>query len=97
MSGSTSFPGALDTFPTIGPDTPRDAPGVEHDVVHSNVHAALVAVQAKLGTNASADPASVDARLAALEAGAGSVTDYTRITADGDIRVTAGNDLRICR
>lgn len=97
MSGTTSFPAGLDTFPTIGPTTPRDAPGVEHDVVHANVHAAVAAVQSKLGVDGSDDPGSVDARLAALEAGAGSVTDYTRITAGGDIRVTADNHLRICR
>ena len=33
MSGTTAFPGALDTFPEIGPNTPENAPGLEHDVV----------------------------------------------------------------
>lgn len=67
MSGTTAFPGALDTFPAIGPNTQEDDPAAQHDVVHENVHAALAAVQAKVGTDGSADPDSLDARAAELE------------------------------
>ena len=64
MAGTTQFPVALDTFPVIGPNTSESAVGVEHDVVHENVHAAVVALQAKVGITGSVDPSSIDARLA---------------------------------
>jgi hypothetical protein len=67
MPGTSNFPGALDTFPEIEPNTKEDAPGLEHDVVHDNVHAALAAVEAKVGIDGSADPDSLDFRVAALE------------------------------
>lgn len=60
MPGTTAFPGALDTFPAIGPNTPENAPGVEHDVVHENVHAAVAALEQKVGINNSTDPNSLD-------------------------------------
>src|SRR6476661_299635 len=69
MSGTTAFPVAKDTFPTIGPNTPENGVGVEHDVVHENVHAAILALETKVGINASGDTASLDARMAAVEAG----------------------------
>ena len=69
MAGTTSFPTGLDSFPTIDANTQENAPGAEHDVVHSNVHAALAAVQAKVGVDASADAGSLDARVAAVESG----------------------------
>lgn len=83
MTGTTVFPGEIDTYPEIGPNTSEAAPGVEHDVVHENVHAALVAVQTKLGTTGSEDAASIDARVAALEGAVGfapSVTVTASIT-----------------
>lgn len=69
MPGTTTFPAALDSFPAIDANTQESAAGVEHDVVHSNVHAAIAAVQAKMGIDASEDPASIDARVGALETG----------------------------
>lgn len=67
MPGTTAFPTALDEFPEIGPNTPENAPGKEHDVVHQNVHAAVLALQAKVGVDDSEDEGTIDARVAALE------------------------------
>lgn len=83
MPGTSNFPAALDTFPEIGPNTPENAEGVEHDVVHQNVHAAVAALQVKVGIDASADASSLDARVAALEAETGSgVSVAVRFSAD---------------
>jgi hypothetical protein len=71
MPGITTFPTALDTFPDIAANTPEDETGKEHDVVHNNEMAALLAVQTKVGIDGSADPDSLDYRVAALEAGVG--------------------------
>jgi hypothetical protein len=71
MPGTTAFPSALDTFPDISANTPENETGKEHDVVHNNEMAALLALQIKVGINGSSDPASLDYRVAALEAGVG--------------------------
>ena len=69
MPGTTAYPAALDTFPDIGPNTAENATGFEHDVMHNNKAAAIAALQAKVGIDGSADAASLDARVAAVEAG----------------------------
>lgn len=69
MPGLSAFPGALDTFPTIDPSTTENAPGLEHDVMHNKETAAIAALQAKVGIDGSADPASLDARVKAIETG----------------------------
>lgn len=71
MPGTTAYPAALDTFPEIGPNTSESAAGTEHDVVHANEMAAIAALQAKVGIDASTDAVSLDGRVAALEAGGG--------------------------
>jgi hypothetical protein len=71
MPGTSEFPLAFDTFPVIDANTQEDTPGAEHDVVHANVHAALQALQAKVGVDGSTDAASLDARVGALEDAAG--------------------------
>ena len=71
MAGSTQFPEELDTFPAISPTTAENEAGKEHDVVHNNVHAAVLALQEKVGVDESEDPASLDARVAALESAPG--------------------------
>lgn len=68
MPGTTNFPAALDAFPEIDANTQEDGGGVEHDVVHANEMAAIAALQAKVGVDGSADPASLDRRLALVEA-----------------------------
>jgi hypothetical protein len=81
MPGTTAFPASVDAFPEIGPGTQENTPGAEHDVVHANVHAAIVALQEKVGVDASTDPASIDARLAAVE---GSVAPSGLVHTTGD-------------
>lgn len=69
---STLYPGALDALPEdIQPETLWDAPGLEHDVMHNRLSAAVNAIQALLGTGAPAE--TVLARLLALETGGGGV------------------------
>lgn len=60
MSGTTAFPTGLDTFPAISSSTQMDGAGVEHDVVHENVFAALAALETKVGVNSSAVTTSLD-------------------------------------
>ncbi len=63
---STNFPGALDTtanLPPIGPDDGEDEAGKEHDVQHTSLNAAMLAVQAKVGADNSDDPNSIDYRM----------------------------------
>lgn len=67
MPGTTAFPTDLDNFPEIGPNTPENGAGVEHDVVHANEMAAIAALQAKVGIDGSAVPTSIEYRLATAE------------------------------
>lgn len=73
MPGSTNFPGALDGASTLpdfaDPNVQEDDPGFEHDDLHANVNVTLLAIQAKLGVDGSAVPASIDYRVGALESG----------------------------
>jgi hypothetical protein len=63
------YPTSLDSFtkPTSSDDL--DTPGVELDVVTANALLAVEALEAKVGVDDSADEASLDARIAALESG----------------------------
>lgn len=79
MPGTTAFPGGLDTFPNITPSTAEDASGFEHDVVHNNEAAAIAALQVKVGIDGSADPASIDSRVAAIEAAGTGGTSAARV------------------
>jgi microcystin-dependent protein len=67
---ATSFPGSLDTYvnPT-GSDQLSTGPsgGVSHATMHSNVHDALSALQAKVGVDSSAVTSSLDYRMAQAE------------------------------
>ena len=64
----STFPTALDTFPTIGPSTREDEAGFEHDVVHQSVHDALVAMQSTIGKADGSTSGSLTERVLALEA-----------------------------
>lgn len=68
MPGTSAYPAGLDTFPDIDATDAEDAAGKEHDVVHNNEMAAILALQAKVGIDASADVASLDYRVSELEA-----------------------------
>lgn len=63
MPGTTAFPGALDSFPAITATTQEDAAGVEHDVVHENVHACMLALEAKVGVDGSLVVTSLEYRV----------------------------------
>lgn len=67
MSGTTAFPGALDSGIEVLPNTKEDEAGKEHDVNHNNKWAAILALEAKVGTDSSADTGSIDFRLATAE------------------------------
>lgn len=82
MTGTTNYPAALDTFPDIDATTQEDAEGFEHDIVHNNEAAAIAALQAKVGVNASDDEASVDHRIYSLETGGMNVDDRVDEYAD---------------
>lgn len=68
---STNYPTALDTtsnLPPIGATDTEDQAGKEHDVQHSNLNAAVIAIETKLGVNGSAVTTTIDYRVAQLEA-----------------------------
>ena len=67
---ATLYPAELDELPSdIQPETSEDAAGLEHDVLHNRVNAAVNALQALLGTGTPAH--TVLQRLTALEASEG--------------------------
>jgi len=58
LDDTSASPGATIEFPQPGSSTDLDATNVEHDLLHSNLSLAIVALQKKLGitdSNASAD------------------------------------------
>ena len=69
---ATSFPGSLDSYVNpVGSDgLAAGAGGVSHASMHSNVHDAIEAIQAKVGVNSSAVTSSLDYRMAQVEKGA---------------------------
>lgn len=64
---NTVYPGAIEAFPEIDPNTKENDPGQEHDVMHDRANATLNALQALVGTTDGTDPNSVLGRLGALE------------------------------
>jgi len=50
--GTTKYPAALDDFTNPGTATYEDATGYEHDLIESQQHDAIEAIQATLGTTA---------------------------------------------
>ena len=64
----TNFPASLDTFLNPGAATTMDAAGFEHEVQHANLNDAVAALQAKVGINGSGNTASLDSKIAALNA-----------------------------
>lgn len=83
---ATSFPGQLDVFENPDADTRQDDSAFYHDVVHANVNDALEAIEAKVGIDDSADPDSLDKRVADLEGAGPVVTDH------GDLAGLADDD-----
>lgn len=64
---NTSYPVEFDPLPEIGPNDRQNAPGLEHDVIHTRAHAVLNALQLLVGSAADLPAATVLERLAALE------------------------------
>lgn len=100
MPGTTNFPTALDTFPDIAATDAENDPGKEHDVVHNNEMAAIAALQGKVGIDSSADTASLDYRIAQLDAAIAALgTAASRdVPTSGDAsatQVVLGNDSRL--
>lgn len=68
---ASNYPAGLDSFPTVGPATPMDDPGAEHDVLHNGMADAIEAMQAELGLTPSGAYDTVAARLDAIGTGGG--------------------------
>lgn len=63
---STNFPTSLDTstqLPDIAASDDMNATGKEHDVIHTNVNDAVIALQTKVGIDGSADTTSLDYKI----------------------------------
>lgn len=100
MPGTTDFPTALDTFPDIAATDAENDAGKEHDVVHNNEMAAILALQAKVGIDSSADTASLDYKVAQLDAaiaalGTAATHDVPTSGDAGPTQVVLGNDSRL--
>lgn len=78
MAGSTNFPTSFDIFPFIEPATLRDAAGKSLSGMTNNASAALLALQTKVGIDSSAEPTSLDKRIADIE-GSGVGFDGTKL------------------
>jgi hypothetical protein len=66
---SINYPTALDTtttLPSISPTDTMNQTGKEHDTMHSNLADAVRALEAKVGMDTSADPTSIDYKVAHL-------------------------------
>jgi hypothetical protein len=62
---STNFPAGLDSFTNPTPTDPQSSPS--HSAQHANANDAIVALQSKIGTDGSADPDSIDNKIAVLQ------------------------------
>jgi hypothetical protein len=69
MPGTTNFPTALDAANEVDANTPENEAGKEHDVLHNNLDARTLAIEAKVGIDGSADTDSLDYKVAALQSG----------------------------
>ena len=80
----TNFPTSLDIFTNPTATDPRNSATVPHDRQHADANDAIEALEAKLGIDGSADPSSIDYRLANL-----SSPDFAAENKDGST-VSAG-------
>ena len=83
---STAFPTALDAFINPSETDTLDSATVPHAAQHANANDAIEALQTKVGITGSADVASLDYRVAAVETGkansthAHAISDVTGLT-----------------
>lgn len=66
---TTAFPAALDSFTNPAPGLTGDSLATGHAAQHANANDAIEAIEALLGITGSTDPASIQARIAAINAG----------------------------
>jgi hypothetical protein len=59
---ATNYPGSVDTFANPSSSTTMDATGYEHDVEHTHVNDAVLAVETELGVNPSGTFSTVAGR-----------------------------------
>lgn len=82
---ATNFPGNLDSYvnPVGSDDLASGAGGVSHAGMHSNLHDAVEAVQAKVGVNNSTVSSSLDYRVGLTERGApvGAISMFAGVSA----------------
>jgi microcystin-dependent protein len=82
---ATNFPGNLDSYenPVGSDDLASGAGGVSHAGMHSNLHDAMEAVQAKVGVNNSTVTSSLDYRVGLTERGApvGAISMFAGVSA----------------
>ena len=57
---TTTFPTTLDTLVSPTMNSNMNDAGLEHDVLHTNINDAVIALQAKMGVNGSAVISTVD-------------------------------------
>lgn len=76
-----NFPVSLDTLPTIASTDLEDDAGIEHDIVHTDLAEAVMALQVKLGIDDDTDAASMDYRVQRLEGIVGAIIDNLGPTA----------------
>src|SRR5262245_45543394 len=98
---TTSFPTALDTFTNPTPANDLNTPAVLHSDQHANTNDAIEAIEAKVGINGSADPTSLDYRVAALESAppgsstwgaiTGTLSDQADLQAELDAKVDSAD------
>ena len=65
---NTTFPGAYDPLPAIGPNDKQNEQGLEHDVVHDRANAIINALQELIGFGDTPAASSILGRLAAAAA-----------------------------
>jgi len=66
-TGPTSFPGALDAFPTVLSTTFEDDSGFEHDLIHDWEMTAIAALQTLCGIAGSAVTTTFQYRITTME------------------------------
>ena len=81
------YPTAFDEFVDPPAEELMDAEGFEHDLAHSALNAAILALQTKVGIDESEDAESLEFRVAALEEGGGSGSGDVK--SDGSVEMAA--------
>lgn len=90
---TTNFPTALDdatVLPNISSSDDMNTTGKEHDVMHTNLANAILALEQKVGINGSTDTTSLDYKISNI----GGVTRVVNAVASSSINNWAGYSIR---